>query len=401
MPTSRQASSPAWRTSPSTSCLARSYISSIRAGWMRPSETSFSRVRRPISRRTGSKQDSRTASGVSSMIRSTPVTASKARMLRPSRPMMRPFMSSRRQREDGDGRLRGLLGGDPLDGQGDDLARAAVGLLPRLLLEVADQAHGVALGLLLDLLDEHGLGLGGGHGRDLLEAAAVLLGGGLELGPGRLEGLLAVVEGDLAAVEQGRLGVEALLPAGQAVLALLGLGAAGPGLDLDFSSKLCCFGLGTLAQARGLVAGLDGGLAAGGLGLAAAVLKQGPGLLLGRPEHGCRLFALVLRSDEEPDNDPSKRSNDENDGLHGGLLCNPHPAGGTRPAKATRRRCRDRPTLRRQQRRAAPGAAEALRLRSEGRVRRNVRVGRPRRRSAPQAGRSGEQSVYQGYVIMG
>ena len=34
------------------------------------------------------------ASGVSSMIRSTPVAASSARMLRPSRPMIRPFMSS-------------------------------------------------------------------------------------------------------------------------------------------------------------------------------------------------------------------------------------------------------------------------------------------------------------------
>ena len=48
----------------------------------------------PISRRTGSKHDSTTASGVSSMIRLTPVVASKARMLRPSRPMIRPFMSS-------------------------------------------------------------------------------------------------------------------------------------------------------------------------------------------------------------------------------------------------------------------------------------------------------------------
>src|SRR6266536_2751890 len=71
----------------------------MRAGWIRPSETSFSSVIRPTSRRTGSKQDSSTASGVSSMIRLTPVTASKARMLRPSRPMIRPFMSS-----DGNGR---------------------------------------------------------------------------------------------------------------------------------------------------------------------------------------------------------------------------------------------------------------------------------------------------------
>src|SRR5881397_812112 len=35
-----------------------------------------------------------TASGVSSMIRSTPVACSSARIFRPSRPMMRPFISS-------------------------------------------------------------------------------------------------------------------------------------------------------------------------------------------------------------------------------------------------------------------------------------------------------------------
>ena len=68
--------------------------SSMRCGWMRPSRTSASSASRATSRRTGSKQDSSTASGVSSMIRLTPVTCSKARMLRPSRPMMRPFMSS-------------------------------------------------------------------------------------------------------------------------------------------------------------------------------------------------------------------------------------------------------------------------------------------------------------------
>ena len=61
---------------------------------MRPSWTSFSSVMRAASRRTGSKLLSTTASGVSSMMMLTPVAASNARMLRPSRPMIRPFMSS-------------------------------------------------------------------------------------------------------------------------------------------------------------------------------------------------------------------------------------------------------------------------------------------------------------------
>ena len=46
------------------------------------------------SRRTPSNPDRTTAPGVSSMMKSTPVRFSSARMLRPSRPMIRPFMSS-------------------------------------------------------------------------------------------------------------------------------------------------------------------------------------------------------------------------------------------------------------------------------------------------------------------
>ena len=66
----------------------------MRAGWMRPSAISRSSATRAISRRNGSKPERMTASGVSSTIRSTPVAISRARMLRPSRPMIRPFISS-------------------------------------------------------------------------------------------------------------------------------------------------------------------------------------------------------------------------------------------------------------------------------------------------------------------
>ena len=66
----------------------------MRAGWMRPSWSSLSSVSRAVSRRTPSKPESRTAPGVSSMMKSIPVSVSRARMLRPSRPMMRPLSSS-------------------------------------------------------------------------------------------------------------------------------------------------------------------------------------------------------------------------------------------------------------------------------------------------------------------
>ena len=79
----------------SSTCLRTlATTSSIRAGWIRPSVTSWCNARRAISRRTGSKADNTMASGVSSTTISTPVAASNARMLRPSRPMMRPLISS-------------------------------------------------------------------------------------------------------------------------------------------------------------------------------------------------------------------------------------------------------------------------------------------------------------------
>ena len=94
MPTSAHASSPSSRILPSTSVRTLPTTSSMRAGWMRPSATSRSSASRAISRRTGSKPERITASGVSSMMTSTPVMISNDRMFRPSRPMMRPFMSS-------------------------------------------------------------------------------------------------------------------------------------------------------------------------------------------------------------------------------------------------------------------------------------------------------------------
>ena len=80
--------------SSSTCLVTLATTSSMRAGWMRPSCTSWWSERRAISRRTGSKAERVIASGVSSTTISTPVAASNARILRPSRPMMRPLTSS-------------------------------------------------------------------------------------------------------------------------------------------------------------------------------------------------------------------------------------------------------------------------------------------------------------------
>ncbi len=66
----------------------------MRAGWIRPSSMSFSRAIFATARRMGLKEERTIARGVSSMMRSTPIDISMARMFLPSRPMMRAFMSS-------------------------------------------------------------------------------------------------------------------------------------------------------------------------------------------------------------------------------------------------------------------------------------------------------------------
>ena len=62
-------------------------------GWILPSWMSFSMESFAISRRMGLNPERTTALGVSSTMTSIPVDISNAWMLRPSRPMMRPFIS--------------------------------------------------------------------------------------------------------------------------------------------------------------------------------------------------------------------------------------------------------------------------------------------------------------------
>ncbi len=66
----------------------------MRWGWILPSAMRLPSATAATSRRSGSKQDSVTESGVSSTMTFTPVSASNVRMFRPSLPMIRPFISS-------------------------------------------------------------------------------------------------------------------------------------------------------------------------------------------------------------------------------------------------------------------------------------------------------------------
>ena len=146
----------------------------MRAGWMRPSAISLSMAFFAISRRYGSKPDRMIAPGVSSTMRSTPVASSSARMLRPSRPMMRPFEIVARQIDHRDRGLDGVLGGAALNGFGDVLLGAVAGRFARLGVEPLEQVGGVVPGVAFDLLEQQLLGFVGRQAGDALELVLLL-----------------------------------------------------------------------------------------------------------------------------------------------------------------------------------------------------------------------------------
>ena len=89
-----QALSPSSLIVSATSSFAFSTISSIFAGWILPSSINFSRAILAISLLNASNPDITTASGVSSIIKSTPVKVSNVRIFLPSLPIILPFISS-------------------------------------------------------------------------------------------------------------------------------------------------------------------------------------------------------------------------------------------------------------------------------------------------------------------
>ena len=129
---------------------------------------------RAISRRTPSNADRTTALGVSSMMKSTPVRFSSARMLRPSRPMIRPFMSSDGQLHDGHRRLGGVAGRQALHRDRQDRAHAALGLALGLVLDLAQDARLLVARIVLDLLEQRLPRLPRAEAGDALERRRVL-----------------------------------------------------------------------------------------------------------------------------------------------------------------------------------------------------------------------------------
>ena len=235
-----------------------------------------------------------TASGVSSTMMSTPVATSRARMFRPSRPMIRPFMSS--------------LGRSTTETVDSTTCSAADRWMAPLMISAASwrllarvsssirltDLDGFEPGLVLDLADDLGLGLVLGHPGDALELGHLLLDDLVDLLLLVLDLLLLLEDAALlgrdvavAAVESLDLAVEVLFLVDETALGLVELAAFVLGLVLE------------LGVGRGeLLAGLVLGLADDLVGLALGLVDDAVGFLLG-PEQSLRPRALLELEDED------------------------------------------------------------------------------------------------------
>ena len=159
------------------------------------------------------------ASGVSSMMRSTPVSVSMARMLR-------PFHLVVRQRHHADGGLRHMIRGAALDRHGDDLPGRFFGLVARLLLKF-HELHSLVVGqLVFEVLEQVFLGLVRRVAGNALEHFELALLHGLGLGQPLLRLPDLPIQGILLAVQAFELLVEVFLFLLHAALLALDLLAA-------------------------------------------------------------------------------------------------------------------------------------------------------------------------------
>ena len=159
-------------------------------------------------------------------------------MLRPSRPMMRPFMSSDGSSTSDTGRLRGVACRHPLQRFGDEVARPALRVGMRLLLELAHHPRQLVANELLRALEQLLLRLAGRQVRDLLERAQLLVLGRLQLLLELAYVRLAVGEPLLSPLQLAQLAVDLLLLREHALLDLQDLRALLRQLELELAAHL-------------------------------------------------------------------------------------------------------------------------------------------------------------------
>src|SRR5918994_1932671 len=302
MPTSSTASSPARLICSSISRCERSNVSSIRAGWIRPSCTSFPGGRPPLPPPDGveRRQHDRLGRVVDDEVHTgRALERADVPSLTTDDPALHVLG---REREHGDGRLTRVFGRDALDGDRDDLARTLLALLSRPLLDLSDGGHGFAASLVEHLRLQSVARFLCGHLRDLLETPAVLFGSVLELLPNHLEGPVAVVELLGPSTELVDLGLDCLVLLGEPFLQTLDLLASGAELLLR-----------VLPKCSDLVLGFDERLAGEAFGLPLSfedhlLCASLCALGLGLPED---------LPDEEPDAETRRQSRQpHNDRIH-------------------------------------------------------------------------------------
>ena len=186
-----------------------------------------------------------------------------------------------------DGDFAGMVGGAALDGGGDDLAGAAVGLVLVLVLQLLDHERLLMHHIVLQAVDEEGLGLLDRVAGDLLKQ--------LHLGLFELVDLVLLgvdcgdllVEGIGLFVERVRLAVKRLLLLLKAALLLLQLRAALLDLALILRTALV-----------DLFLGLEQGLTPLALGTLIGIIYDLLGLLLRTADLAFRdLFAVEPAKD--------------------------------------------------------------------------------------------------------
>src|SRR6266540_4929791 len=127
------------------------------------------------------------------------------------------------QGKDRDGRLRSLLRGHPLDGDGHDLPGSLLAFLPGLLFDLADGGHGIPLRLIYHLRHERIFGLLSREMPDPLQLPALLHGSSRDLLPEPLQLLLGPSQAFFPRGQLLKLSVELLLSPGQPFLVPLDL----------------------------------------------------------------------------------------------------------------------------------------------------------------------------------